>query len=88
MTLPAAKILETTVIPNADGLVVRLQISDGSLDPASGSIHLSLSVQIQPPPLAPLAQIERDAMDWANSVLADLVRQTNAELHPGRQGRP
>ena len=80
MTLPDAKILETTVVPNADWSVVRLQISDGSPDPASGSIHLTLSVRIQPPRLARLAQVEHDAMDFANSVLADLVRQKKDEL--------
>ena len=83
MTLPDAKILETTVIPNADGSVVRLQISDGSPDLASGSIHLNLSVKIPLRYLATLAQIEHDAMDLANSVLAALVRQKKDELRPG-----
>jgi len=83
MTLPAAKILETTVTPSAGGAVVRLQISDGSLDPASGTMRLSLSVQILLPRLATLAQIEHDAMDFANSVLADLLRQKKTELRSG-----
>ena len=88
MTLPNAKIVETTVVPNAGGSVVRLQISDGLPDLASGSIHITLSVQIQPPRIARLAQIEHDAMDFANSVLADLVRQKHAELGSAFQAKP
>jgi hypothetical protein len=88
MTLPNAKIFETTVVPYDGGSVVRLQISDGSPDPASGSIHLTLSVQIQPHRIARLAQIEHDAMDFANSVLADLVRQKKAELGSTIQATP
>jgi hypothetical protein len=42
--LPDAKVRETTVIPNAGGSVVRIQISDAKLDPASYSINLNLSV--------------------------------------------
>lgn len=85
--LPDAKILETTVTPNAGGAVVRLQIADGPLDPASYSILLELSVKIPLPRLATLAQIERDAMDLANSVLAALLRQKKDELKAGRQGQ-
>jgi len=85
MTLPDAKILETTVIPNADGSIVRLQISDGSLDLASGSMRLNLSVQIPLPRLATLAQIEHDAIDLAHSVLAELLRQKKRDLRSGHQ---
>lgn len=83
--LPNAKILETTLIPNAGGSVVRIQISDGSLDPASYSMRLDLSVAIQHSALTALAQIEHDAMNFANSVLAELVRQKEADLKRGRQ---
>jgi len=88
MSLPDAKILETTVTPNADGSVVRLQIADGSLDPASYSILLEISVKIPIPRLAALAQIEHDALDFADSVLSELARQKKEELRTGRRGGP
>jgi|HubBroStandDraft_6_1064221.scaffolds.fasta_scaffold20951_2 hypothetical protein len=85
MTLPNAKILETTVVPSADGFVVRLQISDGSLDPASGTIRLTLSVPLPASRLPMLAEIERDAIDLAHSVLAALLRQKKDEMGSGRR---
>ncbi len=75
LPLPDARILETTVTPNAAGSTIRLVISDESLDPASGTIRLTLSVQIRPRTRATLASIELDAMDFANSVLAALCRE-------------
>ena len=75
MTLPDAKILETTVIPDGANSIVRIQIADGELEPPSYSINLSLSVQIPVAPKTPLAQIEHDAIDLAHSVLSDLLRQ-------------
>lgn len=80
MELPDATIRETTVIPNGDHSIVRIQISDGSLDPAAYSMLLNLCVQIPLAPKTPLAEIERNAMDFANSVLAALVRQKKDEL--------
>ncbi|MDE2112137.1 MAG: hypothetical protein KGJ79_13420 [Alphaproteobacteria bacterium] len=80
MELPDAKIRETTVIPDEDGLIVRLQIYDGELEPPSYSINLVLSVQIPLAPKSALAKIEHDTLDFADSVLAALVRQKKEEL--------
>ena len=85
MELPNARIRETTVVPDGDGLIVRLQIYDGELEPPSYSINLVLSVQIPLGPKSALAQIEHDAMDLANSVLADLVRQKKEELRQNQR---
>lgn len=78
--LPDARILETTVTPNADGLAIRLLIADGSLDPASGTMRLEIAVQIPPHGRATLARIELEAMDLANSVLAALCREKKAGM--------
>jgi hypothetical protein len=84
LPLPDARILETTVMPNDAGLSVRMLISDGSLDPASGTasgtIRLTLSVQIPAETRATLARIELGAMDLANSVLAALCREKKAGM--------
>jgi len=80
MTLPDAKILETSVKPAGDNSIVRIQISDGPLEPPAYSTLLQISVEIPVAPKTLLAQIEHDAIDFANSILAALVRQKKDEL--------
>ena len=85
MGLLDAKIVETTVTPDAKGYVVQLHISDapppvlqsddGSPLPASSDILLVLSVRVQvDDPLAALAQFQWTATNDADSVLRIFLR--------------
>lgn len=84
MTVPNAKILETTVTPNARGSVVQLQISDAPLDAEAWAIRLTLSVQIPAYRLPLVAHVEREAINIADDVLAALLRNMAEEIQAGR----
>jgi hypothetical protein len=85
MILPAAKILETTVTPDKDGQIVRLQISDGSLDPASpATFRLALTAKLPAYRFPLVTHVEREAMKLAEAVLAQRLRETGEELQKSR----
>ncbi len=84
MAVPNAKILETTVIPNAGGSLVQLQISDAPLDAEAWAIRLTLSVQIPAYRLPLLAHVEREAINIADDVLGTLLRTMAEEIQKSR----
>ena len=89
--LPNAKVLRTTVIPTEGGEVVQLQISDGSRDESSdpipsGTIHLQMTVRIESG-FRPLAALEWDALNLADSVLKALMREREDAMKAARYTR-
>lgn len=80
MAVIDAKIHETTVTPNADGALVQLRISDASPGDADAANRLILAVQVPAVGLAPLAEIERQALDLADTALQALLREKADQL--------
>ncbi|MFI5021148.1 MAG: hypothetical protein ACHQRJ_05785 [Alphaproteobacteria bacterium] len=78
--MPDAKILATTVTPNASGAIVELQISDAPLDAEVWAIRLNLSVQIPDFDLPLLAHLQREAMRIADKALDALTRAIEREV--------
>ena len=81
MALFDAKILQTIVSPDENGSIVQLQISDalprsddGSPLPASSAISLILAVRVQGDARTALDQLQREAIDGADSVLQMFLR--------------
>lgn len=91
MSLPNAKILETTILPDAGGVTVRLQIADAplqSLDAASAGFHLALSVRLPAYQSPLLVHMEREAIDVAHTVLSALLRDLKDEIQPRHDLHP
>lgn len=89
--LPGAKVLQTTVTPWGGGYLVQLQISDRPLseqgDPLpSGTIRLDLTVKVESG-FRPLAALEYDALDMADSVLKALMRERSDAMSSARYTR-
>jgi hypothetical protein len=87
--VPNAKILQTTVIPGERNAVVQLLISDGSPEGpsdtmSSGTIHLHMTVRIELDGMPPLAAIEYEAVDLADSVLQALMREKAEDMKAAR----
>lgn len=89
VVLPKANLLQTTVTPNELGLLVRLVVSDGPLEPPSidapdppeSRIRMEMSVQIDEQRGLPrLASIERETLNIANAVLQTMVWKKDDEL--------
>jgi hypothetical protein len=81
MALLDAKILQTIVTPDERGSIVQLQISDAphridgeSPLPASSAISLVLAVRVEGDGRASLAQLQRMAIDSADSILQQFLR--------------
>ena len=84
MALSDAKILENTRIRHVGGSVVQLQISDAPLDAEAGAIRLALSVPIPSYRMRLLAQVEREVIDAADTVLHSLLQKMATEIQASR----
>jgi hypothetical protein len=76
-----AEIRQTTVTPDADGSIVRLQISDAPLQSESATMLLDMTVKL-PEYTAPLliAQFQRQALRVAMEVLRSFERRIIQEI--------
>lgn len=82
-------ITETTVRPVEDGVLVRVQIADGSIGPdATATIHLDLALKLPDYRTALLAHYQREAICLAHAVLSEHLLtlrdeiQHHHKLHP------
>lgn len=81
--LPQTSIIETTVKPNGGGVLVRIEIADGSLGPeGTATIHLDMAVTLPRYRTALLAHYQRGAIDLAHSVLSEHLRNLKNEILP------
>jgi hypothetical protein len=71
-----AEIRETIVVPNADGAVVRLQISDAPLLSESPAILIQMSVRLPAYSMPLLAHYQREAL----RVTMEVLRKLNTEI--------
>jgi hypothetical protein len=74
------EIRETTVLPDENGAIVRLQISDAPLLSEDAAIRLILAVRVPAFQSPLLAQLEREAMKAAIEALRGLVQDKAKEI--------
>jgi hypothetical protein len=75
-----AKILETTITQDADGVIVQLQISDAPPLAEDAAIRLVLTVRVPEYRTPLLAHLERAAMTEARNVLSALLQSKAQEI--------
>jgi hypothetical protein len=78
--MPDVEIRETTIGPDADGAIVRLQLSDAPLLSESATIRIDLSVRLPEYKLPLLAHFQREAMQMAIEVLRKLDREIDQDI--------
>jgi len=82
--MPTTEIRETTVTPDASGLLVQIHISDSSQPDVAPAIHITLAVRVPAYEAPLLAHLHRTAMDIAYTALGDLREQAAAEIRKTR----
>jgi hypothetical protein len=73
--MPDVEIRETAIAPDADGAIVRLQLSDAPLLSENATIRIDLSVRLPAYKLPLLAHFQREAMQIASESLRKLDRE-------------
>jgi hypothetical protein len=85
-------IRETTVLPDGDGLAVRIEIADGPPPYETASTHLRLSVRLpayEPPLLAHLqAETVRAAIRQLQAIETEVLREIGRARHHHAEPQP
>ena len=82
----AIEIRETIVTPDPSGDVVQLHISDVALGDEGGSFRLVLRAKLRPFEIPLVAQLQREAMTFAQEALSSILQKSAKEITQAGHG--